>query len=80
MPKDGCVCVCKGNWRAIVKDYAPLIGSWFVDDNGARHFFFGLVHGDDDYYYGMMREDKTVWLSSCVGGLEASGLVQEPRG
>lgn len=63
-------CICKGNWRAIVKEYGPKIGRKFVDGNGDEYTLFGIVHSDDDYYYGMRKKDGTCFLASCVGHLD----------
>ena len=68
-------CVCKGNWRNILKRVESLIGREFLEERtGLTWHFFGLVHGDDDYYYGMFREGK-LCLSSCVGSLEGNGYT-----
>lgn len=72
-------CVCAGNWRAIVKDSAPLLGRHFLDHYGEEWVFFGIVHGDDDYYYGMWREGK-MQLLSCVGSLEAHEFTETGQG
>lgn len=73
--KDGCI--CEGNWRTIVKEYEPKIGKkyktyWGPDGKGEyEYLFFGLVHGGDDYYYGMVStKDGKVRLLSCVGSIE----------
>jgi len=69
MPAEIDQCICKGNWRAIVKETKDLIGKTFVDHLGDKFHFFGVVHGDDDYYYGMHGE-KGLRLLSCVGSIE----------
>lgn len=68
-------CICKGNWRKIVKECEHLIQQTFVDDNNKLYTFFGVVHGGDDYYYGMWNKetDKTTLLS-CVGNFETWGF------
>ena len=71
-------CICKGNWREIVKEWGGLIGKRFTDQTGGEFTFFGIVHGDDDYYYGMHgRTGKTseLRLLSCVGDLEQYGFT-----
>jgi len=69
-------CICKGNWRAIVKEYEPLINRKFKNGfDGKTYIFFGIVHGDDDYYYGMCDEDNKMFLSTCVGSMEQNGLI-----
>jgi len=62
-----------GNWITLVKEYEPLTGRLYLND-GFLYKFFGLVHGDDDYYYGMSRvSDGQVRLLSCVGSPEGFG-------
>lgn len=70
-------CICKGNWRAIVKEYGPRIGQWYKSKDGEFRFF-GLVHAEDDYYYGMMGRDFKVRLLSCVGDIAAFGFEELP--
>jgi hypothetical protein len=62
-------CICRGNWRAIVKEYAGKIGKQYRR-RGEVWTFFGLVHTNDDYYYGLSDASHRVLLSSCVGSLE----------
>jgi len=50
----------------------PLIGERYRDRNGNVLVFFGLVHGDDDYYYGMSGPTGFELLS-CVGSIEGYG-------
>jgi hypothetical protein len=59
------------NWELIVERYHKHIGDIYEDDDGTRYRLFGLVHGDDDYYYGLtnMKTGKLM-LYSCVGALE----------
>lgn len=66
-------CICRGNWRLIVKECEGLIGKWYRDGLGDEYRFYGIVHGDDDYYYGMAREGKCLLLS-CVGSMEGHGF------
>lgn len=67
-------CVCEGNWRALVDEYEGQIGSCWTDEKGNSHIFFGLVHGGDDYYYGMWQIDSSECrLLSCVGSPESHG-------
>lgn len=73
-------CICKGNWRAIVKEVERLIGREFRNRAGNTYRFFGVVHGEDDYYYGMADKDS-VRLLSCVGSIEGHGytaVTKEP--
>jgi len=68
------------NWRRIVEKYVPLIGQYFkCDRNGEVYHFFGLVHGGDDYYYGMWNiRTRELILSTCVGSLEGNGYRPAP--
>jgi len=60
-------CICEGNWRKIVAEYEPLIGQDF-HYQGKEWQFFGLVHGGDDYYYGLREHGSgKIALLSCVG-------------
>lgn len=65
-------CICKGNLRNIVKSVQHLIGRQFKDENGVVWTFFGVVHGDDDFYYGM--HSTKLLLLSCVGSFEGFGF------
>ena len=79
--RKGDECICEGNWRNLVKDYDPLIGRKFrcLQDKDV-YTFFGLVHANDDYYYGLWREGNMV-LSSCVGRLEDHyELIDQKKG
>lgn len=72
-------CICKGNLQLIVKEVEGLIGKKFRDNyDGEVYKFFGVVIGDDDYYYGMYRNNgadfnSKMRLLSCVGNLETHG-------
>lgn len=69
-------CICKGNLRAIVKESEHLLNKRFIDDKGQEFYFFGIVIGDDDYYYGMGGFAGTEYrLVSCVAFLEKWGYV-----
>jgi len=71
-------CICRGNWRAIVAEVEPLIGETFIDERGDEYTFFGVVHGEDDYYYGMWdRVNRTLCLASCVGNFHTMGYTQK---
>jgi hypothetical protein len=75
-------CVCKGNWRLILSETEHLLDRQFRDARtGEVWRYFGLVHGGDDYYYGMWN-GKTLKLLSCVGGIESYelDLVPAPSG
>ena len=77
-------CICRGNWRLIVGECSELIGKRFASKDGGRYRFFGVVHGDDDDYYGMHSSGKGLVLLSCVGSLESHGFevsdVDQPEG
>jgi hypothetical protein len=73
-----CICKGKGNWRAIVAEVEPLLDTKFIDDDGYIWVLYGLVHGKDDYYYGMRRLDGKTTLLSCVGNLQAHGFEPHP--
>lgn len=69
-------CICKGNWRAIVKESEPFIDKKFVDTrDGQEYHFIGQIHGEDDYYYGMLRNGGGLMQLSCVGSIEGHGFV-----
>ncbi len=67
-------CICRGNWRDIVKEAEPLLDKKLVRDGKAWRFF-GVVHGSDDYYYGLSNADGEFLLLSCVANLENWGFV-----
>ncbi len=67
-------CICKSSWRNILKKCEHLIDKRFKDDKGNEYIFFGVVHGSDDYYYGMCSMNKTTLLS-CVGSIEGHGFT-----
>jgi len=70
-------CICRGNWRAIVRANDHLFGKKFVfEGTGEYHTFEGVMHGDDDYYYVMyeIASERCKFLS-CVGSLETHGYT-----
>jgi hypothetical protein len=70
-------CICKGNWRNIVKKSEPLLNTKFEEVvSGKRYTFFGVVHGGDDYYYGMYSYHHGLRLLSCVGNLDTHGFKE----
>lgn len=73
--KDATGCICKGNWRLIMSEVEHLIGRQYRDKSGQEFYFYGLVHGDDDYYYGMCSETSKHRLLSCVGSIEGHGFT-----
>jgi hypothetical protein len=66
-------CICKGNWRNIVKEYGHLIGRKYKYLGGKVFLFFGIVRSDDGYYFGMSRRGQ-LRLLSCVGSIEEFGF------
>jgi hypothetical protein len=68
-------CICKGNWREIVKEIEPFFGRRYKDENKREYTLFGVVHADDDYYYGLVDTRGRLMLASCVGSLETSGFT-----
>lgn len=63
-------CICEGNLRLLVKETEGQIGKYFTN-KGIEYKFFGLVIGDDDYYYGMWDiKNQKLMLLSCVGNLD----------
>ncbi len=73
-------CICEGNWRLIVAETETLLDKLFVDDKGVVYVFFGIVHGSDDYYYGMCTTPGgVVTLLSCVGSIEGHGFTLLPE-
>ena len=72
-------CICRGNWRQIVKEYEPLINRQYAHASGTVYRFFGLVHGDDDYYYGMIPVGGgRLMLVTCVGEITTAGFTLLP--
>jgi len=68
-------CICKGNWRDIVAEAMPLLNKKFRDSRGGEYIFFGVVHGGDDFYYGMSPVGEGgLQLLSCVGSFEGHGF------
>lgn len=75
--QDGCI--CRGNWREIVAESTPLLGRKYIGRDGKAYEFFGVVHSEDDYYYGMFSKDGHLNLLSCVGSIEGSGYTLQPE-
>lgn len=68
-------CICYGNWRQLVSESEKFINRWYVDSHGIKHTFIGLIHGSDDYYYGMLSENGKLGMLSCVGNIENFGFT-----
>lgn len=61
--------------RIIIDESGKDIGSKYIDSKGDKFLFYGVVHADDDYYYGMMDlVTKETILLTCVGSLETHGF------
>lgn len=72
-------CICRGNWRAIIREYEPFFGKRVRAHDGTEYTFWGIVHADDDYYYGLSAGSGFV-LSSCVFGLfDNYDLIEPPK-
>jgi len=63
------------NWEQLIKECEGLYGGLYKDRDGAFHRFFGLVHTDEDYYYGMTRLSGGMRLLSCVASFETHDFV-----
>ncbi len=64
----------ENNWILLVSKYTGLIGNTYTN-KGKEYTFFGLVHGYDDFYYGMCDNNHKVLLLSCTGDLETHGFI-----
>lgn len=77
-PAQDSKCICRGNWRQLVRECKGLLGKRFRDEKGQEFVFFGPVDGEDDYYYGM-HGGSGMALLSCVGALESFGFALVPE-
>lgn len=67
-------CICRGNWRQIIKEVEHLIDKQFAEERTGNIFtFVGVLHGSDDYYYAMSRSGEFKLLS-CVGSINGFGF------
>lgn len=59
-------------WELLVEKYEHLLNRKYRDRHTNEvYIFFGLVHGEDDFYYGMMSVSTDgLLLLSCVGDIE----------
>lgn len=64
------------NWISIVGTYDKYIDSKYTHTDGKTYCFFGLVHGSDDYYYGMVDSTGKILLCTCCGTLEGHGFTK----
>jgi hypothetical protein len=64
------------NWSKLIEEYNDFIGMIYENEHtGELYRFFGLVHSDDDYYYGMYGIDGAgLQLLSCVSTPELMGF------
>jgi hypothetical protein len=67
------------NWDLLVKKYEPDLDSLYETSDGKKYRFIGLIHGSDDYYYGMFSEGGKFLMCSCVGSIEAHGFRKVDR-
>ena len=68
----------KDNWTLITTEERKRIGRKFKDRHGRHYYFFGIVDGYDDYYYGMNSRKYGMVLLSCVGSIEGCGFKEIP--
>ena len=68
-------CICRGNWRAIVKEATPFLDKSFKSCDEKIFTFLGVMHGSDDYYYLMWDRNLGLRMLSCVGSIEAHGYT-----
>ncbi len=63
------------NWNLLIRECEGLYDRTFTYSDGNEYLFFGLVHTDEDYYYGMKRRGTNeILLLSCVGDFETHGF------
>lgn len=66
------------NWKILISECKGLYDKTFTYSDGGKYVFFGLVHTDEDYYYGMRnKQTMEVKLLSCVGNFETHGYKME---
>lgn len=69
-------CICRGNWRAIIKDTQSHLDQCFIGDDGSEYYLIGILHASDDYYYAMRGGKHGLRLLSCVGSIEGFGFTR----
>jgi len=63
-------CICKGNWRQIIKESEPFFGKFYLDKEGEVYCFVGIMCASDDYYYCLISKTGELKMLSCVGSIE----------
>ena len=59
------------NWVELIEQYETLIGREYRDcDTKEIYTFIGLIHGEADFYYGLIDENEKLMMCSCVGDIE----------
>jgi len=66
-------CICKGNWRKIIKESEPFFDNYYLDKKGVAHCFAGVMWSYDDYYYCLLSKAEGLKMLSCVGSIEDRG-------
>lgn len=74
-------CICKCNWRWIIKETEPFFGKKYKEKRtGDVYYLSGVLHAEDDYYYAMWNpRTKTYELLSCVGSIKNYGYELLPE-
>jgi len=72
------------NWNILVEEYEKHLDALyecadtpFYEEEGAGEVyrFVGLIHGSDDFYYGMVNvKTGRLMMCSCVGSIEGHGF------
>lgn len=70
-------CICKGNWKLLVTKYQEDIDKTYLDKDGNKFIFVGIMWGKEDSYFvlhGIDTPHKTIYVS-CEGSLEGYETV-----
>lgn len=66
------------NWDILVEEYEKHLDAlyeWQRGADGEVYRFVGLIHGSDDFYYGMLNlRTGRLAMCSCVGSIEGHGF------
>jgi hypothetical protein len=65
-------------WIKLINQHQRDFDCIYINSDGLEYRFFGLVHGEDDYYYGMYRNGDLLLLS-CVGNLDTHGYKKKTK-